>query len=72
MDKRWRGGGALQVLEARGKVTKQAGNSRCLEQVIRAVRSQKIGHASWHLKMGLVGETGLSGQSVSANGLVFG
>lgn len=37
MDKRWRGGGAQQLFEARGKVTKQAGNSRCLEQVILAV-----------------------------------
>lgn len=59
MDRRWRGGGALQLFEARGKVTKQAGNSRCLEQVMLAVCSQKIGHASRRSKMGLVGGGGV-------------
>ena len=33
------GGGAGQLFEARGKVTKEAGNARCLEQVMLAVRS---------------------------------
>lgn len=37
--RRWREGGALQLFEARGKVTKQAGNARCSEQVMLAAGS---------------------------------
>lgn len=33
------GGGVLQLFEARGKVTKQAGTARCLEQVMLAICS---------------------------------
>lgn len=32
-------GGVLQLFEARGKVTKQTGNARCLEQVMLAICS---------------------------------
>lgn len=34
MDGRWIGGGAPQLFEAREKVTKQAGDARCLKQVL--------------------------------------
>lgn len=37
MDSRRTEGAALQRFEARGKVTKQGGNARCLEQVMLTI-----------------------------------
>lgn len=54
MDGRWREGGASLLFEAKEKVIKQAVSARCLEQVMLAVSSWKIGQMSRHSKMDLV------------------
>lgn len=60
MDGKWTGGGVLQLFEARGKVTKPAGRARCAEQVMLAICSYKVGHASRHRKTGLIERGSLS------------
>ena len=48
-------------------MTKEAGNARCLEQVMLAVRSLEIGHTNRHSNSGLVWGGGRTHRLISGD-----